>query len=754
MRRRPKASFGFDRLDREIDSRTVPAAGGGLTRTTHTSYWPSGERRCRQKNQLGDGAAAVTDSWYSYNDGRLSRAKRHRGGTTEDDGACVSAPAAQLKDQAYSYDQNGNRDQDERGSYQFNSRDQVSRWTRGPRARSYPGSSVSYALNGSGAMTEKSDSGSGAQTAFSYDGDRLTSSETTGSDNPAENTTSSYSYDDFGAMTGSQGSGGGGGSSPPGVAPCDPSGQATPGSYGYDEFGRMTCGIGSDGRRQTFSYDGLDRRDAKTEQDAQGQSQSSDLSYIGSSEALAQETGAGSATKTYDYSSGLERQGASSGESYRAYSTDAGGSVEGLEEADGSVEPQNAMDYDPYGQLQRAPGEQQPGENLGQPAKDNPFRFEGFYADSGLQTYDMQARPYQPALGRFLTQDRFEDSAGDLTLQSDPLTQNRYAFAGGNPVNNVEWDGHHAEGALSGGYRAGSSNANYDEDDAAYLRKVAPRRKRGSSSRGRRWLGPPSSGGLDLSRTPKLKSLKESAPFYEHGAQKRQPQAEAHPRQPESSGPLDLSKERFHGDICGITSEAWCPGSDQEKKDPRYQAGKQVTTTLGFAIPGPGGGKKKLAEEGVEKASKYGDDVLDAVRGADREADEVGRGGAGAGADHGSSPGGREAGREAARGGGSVVRPVPGGNRRIQALRNIGEQGAGRNVREVPGGLDRAQEIYSGLARGAQPYRALPEGRQLLQRTDGTIIGLRSQSRSGPPSIDVRPPGERQYFQLKFTGGR
>jgi len=54
----------------------------------------------------------------------------------------------------------------------------------------------------------------------------------------------------------------------------------------------------------------------------------------------------------------------------------------------------------------------------------------------------MQARQYRPDIGRFLTQDRFESASGDVRLQSDPLTQNRYAFAGGNPVSRVEWDGH------------------------------------------------------------------------------------------------------------------------------------------------------------------------------------------------------------------------------------------------------------------------------------------------------------------------
>ncbi|MGI8728633.1 MAG: RHS repeat-associated core domain-containing protein [Solirubrobacteraceae bacterium] len=54
----------------------------------------------------------------------------------------------------------------------------------------------------------------------------------------------------------------------------------------------------------------------------------------------------------------------------------------------------------------------------------------------------MQARSYRPDIGRFLSQDRYEAASADVALQSDPLTQNRYAFAAGNPINNIEFDGH------------------------------------------------------------------------------------------------------------------------------------------------------------------------------------------------------------------------------------------------------------------------------------------------------------------------
>ncbi len=36
----------------------------------------------------------------------------------------------------------------------------------------------------------------------------------------------------------------------------------------------------------------------------------------------------------------------------------------------------------------------------------NPFRFEGFYFDSGVKTYDTHARHYRPDVGRFLSRDQ------------------------------------------------------------------------------------------------------------------------------------------------------------------------------------------------------------------------------------------------------------------------------------------------------------------------------------------------------------
>jgi len=63
---------------------------------------------------------------------------------------------------------------------------------------------------------------------------------------------------------------------------------------------------------------------------------------------------------------------------------------------------------------------------------------------SGAAGYDMGARRFGPDLGAFLQQDQFAGALADLGLALDPLTQNRYALAGGNPISYVEWDGHFA----------------------------------------------------------------------------------------------------------------------------------------------------------------------------------------------------------------------------------------------------------------------------------------------------------------------
>jgi hypothetical protein len=54
----------------------------------------------------------------------------------------------------------------------------------------------------------------------------------------------------------------------------------------------------------------------------------------------------------------------------------------------------------------------------------------------------MGFRDYDPGLNRFTTRDMYTGALADMKLGADPFTGNRYAFTGGNPVTNVEIDGH------------------------------------------------------------------------------------------------------------------------------------------------------------------------------------------------------------------------------------------------------------------------------------------------------------------------
>ena len=64
--------------------------------------------------------------------------------------------------------------------------------------------------------------------------------------------------------------------------------------------------------------------------------------------------------------------------------------------------------------------------------KENPYRYAGYYFDRKTQSYYLQARYYNPRLGRFISLDPIR---GDLT---NPLSLNRYVYAYNNPVNFID----------------------------------------------------------------------------------------------------------------------------------------------------------------------------------------------------------------------------------------------------------------------------------------------------------------------------
>ena len=417
-------TFAYDSLDRETQMTVDPPTGAD--RETTTRWWPSGDKRSRVKPN------GTTERWFYNTRGQQARFERQPDGATSPD------PDDSLD---YGYDANGNRDADQRGSHEFNARDQLTKWT------DEDGKITDYELGGDGATTKKTVRTSPSDptpdvTDYTYRGERLLWS---GNDQVR----AYYRYDDFGNVTRIKQTALSGGVFPPvdDNAPQSSDCAEIPGDvssddtyYCYDEFERLRLsrGAGIDDP-ELLDYDGLDRRDTRTTGSGENET-TRDLSYVGMSELLSRETDSSGDRKSYDYDSTGDRQGqhvttSAGANRYRAYTKDANGSVLGLETDDGQIAADGRYQYDPYGNLDAEP--------IDAEAKDNPFRFEGFYYDTGVKSYDMHARHYRPDTGRFLTQDRYASATQDLLLQADPLSQNRYAFAGANPVNNIEFDGHY-----------------------------------------------------------------------------------------------------------------------------------------------------------------------------------------------------------------------------------------------------------------------------------------------------------------------
>jgi RHS repeat-associated protein len=106
------------------------------------------------------------------------------------------------------------------------------------------------------------------------------------------------------------------------------------------------------------------------------------------------------------------------------YGVDRLGSVTSLVDTSAAVEATYA--YDPYGGVVSATGDR---------AEDNALRFTGAYQDtfygSGTALTKLGARWYNAGQGRFTQQD-------SLNAIGDPANGNRYAYANGNPVNNID----------------------------------------------------------------------------------------------------------------------------------------------------------------------------------------------------------------------------------------------------------------------------------------------------------------------------
>ncbi|MDQ4124525.1 MAG: DNRLRE domain-containing protein [Actinomycetota bacterium] len=233
--------------------------------------------------------------------------------------------------------------------------------------------------------------------------------------------------------------------------------------YSYDLLGRLTgfksyntAGTVTD--EATYEHDPLDRIVNQIEKHGSTPQRTTTFSYLALTDLVTQEKQSGNvatdATKSYSYDVygnriSMENDPADATKQTETftYGYDVHGSVSTL--LDESGQARASYGYDAY-------GNKDIGLTGGDPNEDNPlnpYRYTAKRFDSGSKTLDMGARRFGPDAARFLQPDLYRGALSNLGLSTDPLTGNRYALAGGNPLSFIETDGHMviADGGGGGG---------------------------------------------------------------------------------------------------------------------------------------------------------------------------------------------------------------------------------------------------------------------------------------------------------------
>jgi len=284
---------------------------------------------------------------------------------------------------------------------------------------------------------------------YTHAGNRLTTRRT--QQEPGLGVDHRYFYDAWGNLTCvTSGSGG--------LSDCArPFGIPTPGnlleSYAWDYLDRLDHATHfatlDDG---DYEHDPLNRvaKEIETHDNGVGNRRSC-FTYIGLSNEVSEEASVGTSdpctatpttTRSYSYDANNERVGmsktggANAGDYYYARNLHTDISLLEKDTVSGGVVTA-AYVYKPYGaQDSLSNGD------LAGPDALNAFRFNDKRLDSGSATLDMGARRYSTDVERFVQSDVLTDSSADRSLSLDLTLQNRYSFAGADPVNQVEADGH------------------------------------------------------------------------------------------------------------------------------------------------------------------------------------------------------------------------------------------------------------------------------------------------------------------------
>jgi RHS repeat-associated protein len=441
-------SYGYDILN-QLTSVTQKQSSTDPGRTTGYTYTPTGQRFTETKGNND----SVTDTYYP--DGTLLSLVETNGS------------GAQVSNHELSYDANNNLAADtatlaksgggtpftRTSTYKYSPNNQVVSVTNDDNK-----DNQTYLYDSSGNVIEQSieqTSGAMGTLGFVYDRGRMYKTQYASADGGV------YQYDTIGRLRN--------------VSNGNFSGwvNGVGQSYTYDGFDNVTSQSttkSSGGTTTTdttnYTYDSLDRPISEQIDPGAAGSQSETIDYLGSSKTIADEnisTPSVGIQKTYDYSPNGERlamvdtastlAGSQSQTSYYTYNPHS--DVEALTDPNGATTA--TYGYTAYGNPE---SDLETGSDAGADTTAafpyNSYRFNAAKISTASGNYDMGFRTYDPNINRFISRDSFDGSGAEQGMVADPYNGNRYGFAGGNPISNIEQNGHDWKSWV-GGFAAGAA---------------------------------------------------------------------------------------------------------------------------------------------------------------------------------------------------------------------------------------------------------------------------------------------------------
>ncbi|MEV6843620.1 DNRLRE domain-containing protein [Actinoplanes sp. NPDC051411] len=410
------STYTFDARNALSQVVNKESAADPSPRTTRYTYTPAGKIATETK---GNGNVVTTT--YNLDNSLAGTVEKTSGGTL-------------VAQHTYAYDPNGNETSDVSATQSAD--DHATTLDRTATHTYTPADQIATVTNSDGKNNQSytydlagnvtSQTVAGTTTTNTYDRNRLLTASAGGA-------VAGYNYDPFGRTD------------------TVTSGGTVQQRYTYDGFDHVATETKS-GSTTSYTYDPFDRTVSQTTG-----TKTTTFDYLASSKALVAESTGGTVTKTYQYAPTGERldqvvHGADGSETPTFYSYNAHTDVQAI--TDNSGNTKSTYGYTAYGSDDTSQDtgvdKGTAGGSAGGADPYNVYRFNADRIDPTTGNYDTGFRDYDPSSNRFLTRDMYEGALSDTAMSVDPYTGNRYAFGGGNPLSNIEIDGHFSVGGLIG----------------------------------------------------------------------------------------------------------------------------------------------------------------------------------------------------------------------------------------------------------------------------------------------------------------